>query len=154
MLAQLAQTPPRLQALTADLAPARLHSRPDENEWSVNDVLTHLRACDDVWGKFMLIIIHEDRPTLVGVNPRSWIDKTDYREQRFRPSLRSFAAQRAKLLAVLEPLPRGDWSRTATVTDMIGQPFERTVLYYADRLARHERPHLKQIERIADTVRN
>jgi len=131
-----------------------LHSRPDENEWSVNDVLTHLRACDDVWGKFMLIIIHEDRPTLVGVNPRSWIDKTDYREQRFRPSLRSFAAQRAKLLAVLEPLPRGDWSRTATVTDMIGQPFERTVLYYADRLARHERPHLKQIERIADTVRN
>jgi hypothetical protein len=148
VLTRLAQTPLRIKALTAGGAPARLQTRPAEDEWSANDVLAHLRACADVWGKFMLTIIEEDRPTLVGVNPRSWINKTDYRERRFGPSFRAFAAQRAELLAVLEPLPLGDWSRTATVTDMIGQGFERNVLYYADWLARHERPHLKQIERI------
>jgi hypothetical protein len=32
-----------------------------------------------------------------------------------------------------------------------GKILERTVLDYAQRLARHERPHLKQIERIVNT---
>jgi len=31
-----------------------------------------------------------------------------------------------------------------------GQPIERTVLHYAQRLALHERPHLKQVERIVN----
>jgi hypothetical protein len=36
---------------------------------------------------------------------------------------------------------------------MVGRQFERTVYYYAEWLARHERPHIKQIERIVNTVR-
>ena len=34
-----------------------------------------------------------------------------------------------------------------------GKVLERTVLFYARWLAVHERPHLKQIVRIASTVR-
>ena len=152
VLTLLAATPSRLAALTAGLAPSQLHAAPDHDEWSANDVLAHLRACADVWGNCIATIIAEDTPTLRGVNPRSWIKKTSYRELDFRPSLRSFAAQRTDLLAVLEPLPPEGWSRTATVTDMTGRAFERTVLFYAQWLARHERPHLKQIERIVNTI--
>ena len=97
-------------------------------------------------------IIAEDRPTIRAVNPRTWIKKTDYPELDFQPSLRSFIAQRADLLAVLKPLPPEDWSRAATVTGA-GKALERTVMYYADGLARHERPHVKQIERIVNTLR-
>jgi len=122
--------------------------------WSANDVLAHLRACGDVWGNNIMVMIAEDTPMLRGVNPRAWIKKTNYRELEFRPSFRSYATQRADLLAVLEPLPPEGWSRTATVTGMIvGQVFERTVLYYAEWMARHERPHVKQIERIVNTIR-
>jgi len=153
ILTILAETPPRIVALTASLAPAQLHSAPDPDEWSASDVLAHLRACNDVWGNNMLVIIAEDRPTLRGVNPRAGIKKTDYREQEFQPSLSTFATQRADLLAVLESLPPEGWSRTATVIDMIGRPLARTVLYYADGLARHERTHVKQIERIVNTMR-
>jgi hypothetical protein len=64
--------------------------------------------------------------------------------------LRAFAAQRAGLLAVLEPLPREGWSRAATVTGA-GKALQRTVLFYAQWLARHERPHVKQIERIVNS---
>jgi hypothetical protein len=114
-------------------------------------VLAHLRACADVWGNCIVTMIAEDRPTLRAVNPRTWIKRTDYRDLEFRPSLRVFATQRADLLAVLEPLPPDGWSRSATVTGA-GAVLERTVLTYAQGLARHERPHVKQIERIVNTM--
>src|SRR5205814_6146690 len=103
-------------------------------------------ACADVWGNCIVAMIAEDTTTLRAVNPRTWIKKTDYLELEFRPSLRSFAMQRADLLAVLEPLPPEGWSRAATVTGA-GKVLERTVLSYAQWLARHEQPHIKQIGR-------
>lgn len=147
----LAAAPPRLAALTAGLAPEQLRTAPNPDEWSANEVLAHLRACADVWGGCIATILAEDRPALRAVNPRTWIEKTDYLDLDFRLSLEAFATQRAGLLDVLEPLPPGRWSRAATVTGA-GKPLTRTVLFYAQWLATHERPHLKQIERIANAV--
>jgi len=151
VLTLLAATPSRIAELTAGLAPALLHTPPNHDEWSAHDVLAHLRACADVWGNCIVAMIAEDTPTLRAVNPLTWIKKTDYLELEFRPSLRSFATQRAELLAVLGPLPHEGWSRAATVTGA-GKVLERTVLSYAQRLARHERPHVKQVERIVNTI--
>ena len=50
VLIMLAETPPRIAALTAGLAPAQLRTAPNQGEWSANDVLAHLRSCADVWG--------------------------------------------------------------------------------------------------------
>ena len=100
----------------------------------------------------MMTILAEDRPTIRAVNPRAWIKQTDYPALEFAPSLRAFTTQRAALLAILEPLPPEGWARTATVTGA-GSPLQKTVLDYADRLARHEQPHVKQIGRIARSMR-
>ncbi len=151
VLTLLAETPPRIAALTAGLTPAQLHAAPNPDEWSANDVLAHLRACADVWGNCMVTIITQDRPTMRAVNPWTWIKKTDYLEQEFQPSLQAFATQRTDLLAVLEPLAPEGWSRTAIVTGA-GKVLERTVLFYGRWLAGHERPHLKQIKRIVNTM--
>ena len=150
VLTLLTETPPRLEALTAGLSSAQLHTAPND-EWSANDVLAHLRACADVWGGCIAAILAEERPTLRAVNPRTWIRKTDYRELEFRPSLRAYATQRAELLAVLDPLPPEGWSRVATVTGA-GKPLERTVLFYARWLAEHERPHVKQVARLVNAT--
>ncbi|MFI5272702.1 MAG: DinB family protein [Ktedonobacterales bacterium] len=151
ILTLLAATPPRIAVLTSGLAPTQLQSSPNHDGWSANDVLAHLRACADVWGDCIVAMIAEETPALRAVNPRTWIKRTDYLALAFRPSLRSFATQRAELLAVLEPLPHDGWSRAATVTGA-GKVLERTVLFYAQRLARHERPHIKQVERIVNTM--
>jgi DinB superfamily len=151
VLTMLAETPPRIAALTAGLTPAQLPTTPNHGEWSANDVLAHLRSCAEVWGNCIAAILAEDRPTLRAVNPCTWIKQTDYPELEFRPSLHSFTIQRADLLAVLEPLPHEDWSRAATVTGA-GRVLERTVLSYAQWLARHEQPHVKQIGRIVNTM--
>lgn len=151
-LTVLVCTPPDIAALVAGLKPAQLRTAPDHDKWSANDVLAHLRSCADVWGDCIVAITAEDTPTLQAVNPRTWIKATDYPEQRFQPSLKAFGLQRADLIALLEQLPPEGWSRTATVTGA-GKPLERTVLSYAERLARHERAHLQQMERIVSAVR-
>jgi DinB superfamily len=151
VLTLLAETPTRLAALTADLSPEELQRRPPPDEWSANEVLAHLRACADVWGTCILTIIEEDRPTWRAVSPRTWIKQTDYPELEFRPSLGTFTTQRADLLAVLSPLPLDAWERSARVST-VGRVLEPTVLSYAERLVVHERPHIKQIAGIVNTM--
>jgi hypothetical protein len=152
VLALLVATPPRLAELTLDLTESQLHAAPHRGEWSANEVLAHLRACADVWGSCMMTIISQDRPTIRAINPRTWIKDTNYLEQEFRSSLGVFSKQRTQLLKVLEPLASKGWSRTAMVTGA-GKPLELTVLSYAQRMAVHERPHLKQIERMVSALR-
>jgi hypothetical protein len=148
----LSATPPRIAELTNGLEPAQLHTPPGQNEWSLNDVLAHLRACGQVWGGYIRTILAEDRPTIRAVSPRTWIKQTDYLEQEFRPSFHAFARQRAELLTILHALPPESWSRVARVI-AVGRDYERSVLDYADRLARHERGHVRQIENIVNTIR-
>ena len=152
ILTMLAAAPPRISALTAGLSPVQLRTAPGPEEWSPNDVLAHLRACNEVWGGYYIMtILVQDKPTIKAINPRTWIKNTDYLDQEFQPSLRAFMKQRRKLLAVLEPLPPKDWTRTNTLIGA-GRPLQQTLISHADELARHERAHLKQIERIVNTL--
>lgn len=151
-LTLLAATPLRIAETTEGLSPAQLLVSPRPGEWSARDVLAHLRACADMWGKYIGLILNEDQPTFKAVNPTTWIKQTDYLEQGFGPSLKAFTAQRAGLLALLKPLPREAWDRAAVMTGA-GRARERTVRTYATWLANHERSHIKQIERIVDALR-
>jgi hypothetical protein len=152
ILSMLASAPRRLADLSDGLLPAQLLAPPEPGEWSAREVLAHLRACADMWGMYMAMILSEDKPTIRAVNPTTWIKKTDYREQEFQPSLQAFTAQRVGLLAMLKPLAPEAWCRTATVTGA-GKPRERSVYTYALWLANHERSHFRQIERIAKVLR-
>lgn len=147
ILTLLAETPRRIAALTANVPPEQLQTARTPDEWSANDVLAHLRACADVWGNCIEAIATRHEPTIRATNPRTWIERTNYPEQEFQPSLHAFAAQRDDLLARLAAMPPEAWSRAATVTGA-GRPLVRTVHFYAQWLATHERPHVKQIERI------
>jgi hypothetical protein len=147
VLDQLRATPLRLRELTSGVAPELLRTSPGPDEWSANDVLAHLRACSDRWGEAATRIIEEDRPKIRGTEPRIWITKTNYLDLEFAPSLRVFVRQRKALLAVLDPLSPDAWQRTGTLVGA-GKPVDLTAYYYAERLARHERPHVKQIAKV------
>ena len=152
ILTMLKETPPRLAKLTAGLDSAQLHTAPGVSEWSIHEVLAHLRACDDVWGGYYIMtILAQNNPTIKARNPRTWIKNTDYLEQEFQSSLGAFTKQRKKLLAVLEPLSPKDWART-NILRGAGKPLKQTLISHADGLARHERAHLKQIERTINAL--
>jgi hypothetical protein len=152
ILTRLAEGPKRIAAATAAMTPQQLRTPPGANDWSVNHILAHLRACGDVWGGSIIRILNEDHPAWRAMNPRTWMKQTDYPSLEFAPSYEAYAAQRAELLAVLQRLPPEGWGRTATVTGMIGDVYERSVHFYADSLPRHERAHLRQVERIVTTL--
>jgi hypothetical protein len=152
ILGVLAQTPQRIAEFTDGLTLDQLRTAPAPGEWSVNELLAHLRACADVWGNCITHILEQDTPTLRAVNPRTWIESTDYPTQAFSRLFGAFAAQRASLLAVLKPLTSKAWTLNATVTGA-GSPLELTLHSYAQRMAIHERPHVKQIRRIVNAVR-
>jgi hypothetical protein len=54
-------------------------------------------------------------------------------------------------MAALASLPLEGWLRSATLTGA-GKPFEISILNEASEMARHERPHIEQIERIVSAV--
>jgi hypothetical protein len=140
----LDETPSRINQAVDQVPPRRLRMSPAPNEWSVTEVLAHLRACADVWGACIDTILVEQEPTIRAVNPRRRIKSTDYMVLDFATSFSAFAAQRAGLLTVLRPLSPAKWSRQATIVGA-GKPLVRTAFDYAQRLARHERAHIKQI---------
>ena len=142
LLKQLTETPGRIASLSQGVEGERLHFRGDA-AWSANDILAHLRACHDVWGKAILAMISKDHPTLRYVSPRTWIRKTDYPELEFGVSLEAFAGQRNELLKSLKALELVDWSRGATFTGTT-RGREQTVLSYARRIAEHESEHCEQ----------
>lgn len=151
ILSILRETPGRIGALTEGKTEEQLGTAPEPGEWSVNEILAHLRACADMWGKGIESIVAEDHPTIRAVNPTTWIEMTDYREVAFQSSWRAFTAQRRALVDLLWKLSKGDWSRSATVVGG-GAPLERTVHSYADRLARHERTHWRQVAKTLDAL--
>ena len=143
VLRLLAATPRRIASLSRGVNIDRFRFKPDPDSWSANEILAHLRACADVWGKCIIAIITLDHPTLRHTSPRSWIRKTDYLQLEFKSSLAAFAHQRHELLSVLKGLATRDWSRAATTKGR-----EQTVFSYASRIAEHEDKHCGQIEEV------
>ena len=143
LLELLPSVPDRIASTTAGLSPARLRAAPADGGWSAVEVLAHLRACADCWGDGITAIL-AGVESFRAVNPRSWIGQTDYCDQPFGRSFAAYRRQRSALVEVLASLDPASWHRSAVVTGA-GKPLERTVLDYADRLARHERSHLRQL---------
>ena len=147
----LADTPSRIASASRIIPPAGLFLKPDEEGWSANDTLAHLRSCADFWGKSIREMISQDHPTLRYVSPRTWIRKKDYPDQEFEKNLGAFRVQRTELLAALTVLALGDWSRGATFTGTT-RGREQTVMSYVIRMSQHEAEHCIQIEALVERL--
>jgi hypothetical protein len=143
----LAQTPAAIQDTTRGLREDDLSRRPEPDEWSIVEVLAHLRASADVRGDQRIQrMLADDEPTMRTVSPRRWPATPRYAAQRFDESLMAYAEQRARLLRRLESLSPEEWERGAMLTGLRMRRHE-TVHSEADALTRHEVRHLTQIKR-------
>jgi hypothetical protein len=144
----LVKGPDKIKVVVANFSDEELATRPSPDEWSANEILAHLRACSDVWGDSRIrTMLAEDHPTIRAVNPTTWLETTNYRELPFRQSLEAFATQRETFLSVVRNLSPRQWERRGTFTGA-GRRLEYSVHSEGDGMARHERSHIKQIERL------
>jgi hypothetical protein len=151
ILGLLAGAPAEIAAATTALTAAETETAPLAGEWSLVQLLAHLRACADVWGGAMAAIAGGQPGPLRAVNPLTWVERTDYRNLPFDDSLRAYTEQRQELLPQLRRLPPAGWERTVWVTGA-GRPLQRSVLFYGRWLAGHERSHRRQIWATAAAV--
>jgi hypothetical protein len=143
----LRATVPALEAMTRGATAHQLTGRTAYG-WSVTEQLAHLRGVAEVLAGHMLRIAGEEHPSWRARGPRGRPGETDYFEWAFAPAFEVFSAQRAELLAAIEPLPAAAWERTATVIAPPNVVYEYSLLYYGDWIARHERSHLKHMAKI------
>ena len=142
-LEHLAEAPQRIAVATKGLPELRLTLRTEQEPWSVNDILAHLRASADVREKFIHIMLTQDHPTLRYISPRSYIRKTNYPELAFHELFQAYKKQRSELLMRLGDLSNKDWSRSAIIKER-----PETVFSYTRFLTEHESAHCEQIEEL------
>lgn len=146
-LALLTETPTRIMAATAVLTETQLHTSPAPKEWSIAQILAHLRGCDDVWTHTIYAMLVNDNPHMPVFQPREWSKVVGYGRLPFPASLQSFTLKRAELLAVLQKLPEAKWGRTAVLGN-----HTHNVYSQARRLALHEATHCAEIEALAELL--
>lgn len=136
----LAGTLDHIDLITRDASEEQLHLKASKQDWSVRDILAHLRACSDVWGNSIEAMLADENPVLRDVHPRHLVKQTNYLDLSFRESLQAFASQRAKLLSVLRQLSFEDWGRPGVIGG-----WKHSVFSQARRMAKHETEHITQI---------
>ena len=152
ILTLLSETPKQITQIARGCSDRQLHRKPAPDAWSAREIVAHLRACAEVWGRSIDKMVTENHPTIRYVSPRGWIGRTDYLERSFRESLREFSHARVGLIETLRALDSAGWSRRATFTGTtLGG--EATVLCYATRIADHEVGHLDQLRRTLGRLR-
>src|SRR5215831_6646923 len=83
VLAALSETPNAIARITRGCSDRLLHRKPKADAWSAQEIVAHLRACAEVWGRSIERMLAEDRPTIRYVSPRGWIRTTNYLRQNF-----------------------------------------------------------------------
>ena len=151
-LAMLGEAPRYIAALAKTVTANALTLKPDKDSWSCSEILIHLRACADVWGKDIRRMLKEDRPTIRYVSPRSFMKKTKYAAPSFAESFQEFKAARVSLIELLNSLSQDAWQRQGVFTGTT-RGKHQTVFSYARRIADHEQHHFSQFERVLNAVK-
>ncbi|MEL6407233.1 MAG: DinB family protein [Chloroflexota bacterium] len=109
--------------------------------WSLHDLLSHIRACQDVWACTIYQLLASENPTLPKIHPDDWQAMIRYHSQPFQQSLSAFHHARLDLLNMLQNLDDTEWQRTGIAG---GRPI--TVFGQVRRMALHEKnSHWEQI---------
>lgn len=147
-LQTLLDTPQLLTTWTQGLDEAQLKTPPAPKEWSLVEILAHLRACADVWTYSIYAMLMLDKPTLTHIHPRDWMKFQGYTTLSFAENFLAYSVGRDNLVRILEPLSMDQWERSCT---FIGRHNTFTVFGETMRMALHELDHRQQIKAMLST---
>lgn len=125
-LESLGNTAPRIARFVQEWDEARLKQKSAGGEWSVMQNLAHIRACADVRGYTIYVMLMEDAPVMVHIHPRDWMNLQGYARQSVQENFEDFA-------------------RTCTCSNR-ANTFD--IFMQTECMANHEPGHCTQIEAI------
>jgi FMN phosphatase YigB (HAD superfamily) len=135
-------TPAALSTLTRTIPDEAWAYSPAANEWSITEIIAHLRDVDrEVNLPRLLRVVTEENPFLVGVNSDPWAVERGYAKQNGQDALRDFSAARAEILSLLGSLSEAGWQRSARHA-IFGPSLLSDLV---EIIFTHDRNHLQQI---------
>lgn len=141
-LAILRSTPAVLDSLTRSLDGVDWTRKPASGEWSLTEILCHLRDVDrEVNLTRLKKVIESKNPFIPGQDTDLWADERGYAQQDGKRAFREFIAARMSLVGLLEQLAPADWDRP--VRHAIFGPTR--FLELVNIIAAHDRLHLQQV---------
>jgi methionine--tRNA ligase beta chain len=144
----LATTPARIGALIAGRADDDLRWTPAADRWSIAAIVTHLADAELVAGYRLRMILANPGTPIQSFDQNQWASAFNYSGQDAFPSLTTFNAVRTSTLRLLDGLDE-------TKLEHYGMHAERgkeTVRHLIRLYAGHDLNHLRQIERLLETV--
>ncbi len=139
---RLSETVPTLRSLTHGLEPAQWLARPGVQDWSITEIVCHLRDVDcEVHLGRLQSLIREEQPFMPGVVSDSWAVERDYQAQDGQAALEALDTARAGLLALLPAADSPIWHRRGRHTFLGPTSFlELTCL-----IVEHDILHIQQV---------
>jgi FMN phosphatase YigB (HAD superfamily) len=145
LLAALRATPAVLDTLCLSLPEPIWTRQPQPGEWSLTEILCHLRDVDQEVNLGRIDqIVHSSNPFLAGVNTDPWASERKYIRQELRHALQQFTEARLRMLELLESLQPEDWQRPAR--HAILGPTNLTEL--VNIITAHDWLHIQQAQKV------
>lgn len=142
LLAFLRSTPAALSTICAHLTSRQWQERPEPREWSLTEILCHLRDNDrEVYLPRIEKVIAEESPFLPGINTDTWADERNYLSQNGPATLHEYIEIRSSLIDRLASIPASDWQRGARHAIFGPTTLQELVAF----MITHDRTHIQQI---------
>jgi HAD superfamily hydrolase (TIGR01549 family) len=148
-LAILRSTPAGLDGFCRSLEGFDWATRPHADEWSLTEVLCHLRDVDqEVNLPRLRKVLAETNPFLPGEDTDRWAEVRQYCFQDGPRALHQFIATRGELVSLLESLAADDWQRPARHAIFGPTRLQELVSI----IAAHDRVHMGQVYELLKQV--
>lgn len=142
LLAGLIATPAALNTICMELTEQQWSDRPQPGEWSLTEILCHLRDVDrEVNIPRLEKVLQEKNPFLPGVNSDTWAQERGYQNENGRQALSELIEVRMQLIERLRRLSPAEWQAPARHA-IFGPTDLRELTSFT---ATHDRSHMQQI---------
>ena len=141
LLGLMLASPASLQGLLSPVPQALLRERPIADEWSLTEILCHLRDTErEINLSRIRLILNHDEPFIAARNTDLWAVERAYNEKDAGEMLSEFLSARMETLEILLALSQQDWGRNAR--HAIFGPTD--LLELVKFMAEHDRLHIRQ----------
>jgi uncharacterized damage-inducible protein DinB len=141
-------TPAKVQQAIAGLDDAVLRKPERPGKWSILEVIQHLADSELVYGYRIRMIVSHPTPDIQGFDQDLWARELGYGQRDVRDALAEFRGLRESNVRLLKWLAPEKIERYGNHSERGKESVARMLKLYAA----HDLVHLKQIERIKQTV--
>jgi FMN phosphatase YigB (HAD superfamily) len=142
ILSLLTAAPASISSLLEDMPASSWTVRPAPGEWSLTEVVCHLRDSElELNQPRLQKVMMEDEPFLAAQRTNDWAEERHYRKQDGCLAFQDYLKARLATLNTLNGLSDADWSRKARHS-IFGPT---TMQELASFMATHDRIHIQQI---------